>query len=212
MNDTTCVDGFAVAQELHGADTVASNLRQQAVRERAFSAGSLGDEPTYVEIVPKQIIEHSGDLRTSISDFLERQGERCREAMLPIEPAAVILKCHSPVRRFLKPTALPIVDQHIQRTVGLIGGACQNISPRRASTAPPCLPAERGAARRSARCVRLAEAPLQHHTLASQLVEMIRPPLRHADTLIPMGATMIGSADRIAIAMGQGALDCIRMP
>ena len=46
----------------------------------------------------------------------------------------------------------------------------------------------------------------------AKLVTVIGPPLRHANPFVPMGAAVISCRDAIPFAMGQRALDRIRMP
>src|SRR6187402_2122162 len=52
----------------------------------------------------------------------------------------------------------------------------------------------------------------QHLATDAKLIEVVRPPLRHANTLCPVRATMISSANTVLLAMRQCALDRIRMP
>lgn len=51
------------------------------------------------------------------------------------------------------------------------------------------------------------------HALASpQLIQIIAPPLGHADAFVPMEAAVIGSSGSIALAVGKGTFDRIRAP
>ena len=43
-----------------------------------------------------------------------------------------------------------------------------------------------------------------------QPVQQVGPPLRHRDPLFPMGATMIGGANSVTVAMCERAFDGVR--
>jgi hypothetical protein len=46
----------------------------------------------------------------------------------------------------------------------------------------------------------------------SQLVEVVRPPLGHSDTLLPVGSPVVGGADLVAALTGERALNGIVAP
>ena len=55
-------------------------------------------------------------------------------------------------------------------------------------------------------------AQLHHLGSPPQLVETIAPPLHHLNPRLKLVAAIVDATHHVAIAMGEGALDGIRMP
>lgn len=87
-------------------------------RDRRLGSGLLCDLFAYRRIVREDVAEHRIDRRASKGSFLQRQGQRDRECLLPIRSIAMVLKEDSTVDLFLKASDLPSVDQDILRRMG----------------------------------------------------------------------------------------------
>ena len=82
-----------------------------------------------------------------------------------------------------------------------------------------------GSDRENANAIRLGSRPLvrwadyhschpqrRHLCALAQRVELVRPPLHHADTLLPELSPGIGPAHSVPVLMGKLAFDRVRMP
>lgn len=57
----------------------------------------------------------------------------------------------------------------------------------------------------------LTELALDHLAADAQLIKIIRLPLRHAHSLSPVSAAVVGRPHLVAVAVSQGPFDCVGM-